>query len=148
MKTINIFILIGLGIILFGCAKENEDDPMAGESEYVKRQYSLFLEYKTGDPQRAKAALETGIQETKEAPIEDISAFWKLQSLAFDQTRLAMVEEHLGNIQDAENYRIEALQNINEWLVQGNREKIDYPKLLQSVVDADQEFEAPWHPQN
>ena len=106
----------------------------------------LQKEYESGEPIRAKVALQKKIEATKLARAEDISDFWKLQSLAFNLTRLAMIEEYLGGEDRAGPLKMEALKNIKKWLVRGKREMIEYDELLQSVIDADQEFKAPWHP--
>jgi hypothetical protein len=133
-------------VCLLGTGCSNDSDSLAGESLYFRQQIELHEEYESGDPVRAKEALNKKIEATKLASVEEISDFWKLQSQAFDLTRLAMVEEYLGRKENAELLKKEALRNINEWLVLGKREPIGYEKLQQSVIGADQDFKAPWHP--
>lgn len=123
----------------------DEQVEQADWSPHEKRLLAFIARYKTDDPEQALAAMNEEL-EYLEQPLDENLREEDLAYLrALARIRLAMITHHLGNESGAQALFNLGTMEFNQWAEDRYKKTFDQAKVIETVIDFDQGFEAPWH---
>lgn len=141
-------LALAIGLLLPSCDRPQSEGDYVEKPDWTpheKKLLSFIARYKTDDAQQARAAMTEELEYLSQ-PLDAAVSDERLAYLrALARIRLAMITHHLGDERGARALFDLGTMEFNQWSENEQGKRYEPAQVIETVIEQDQGFEAPWH---